>query len=90
MPKRSTLNLPPEKGDGEILQWITANAKHKASPWEIEQWTSYQDKRGPDSDPGTLSYFADYAGKISKTRVDLKSWFDLLDADDYLMFGGKL
>src|SRR5256885_5939413 len=28
--------LAAGKGDGEILGWITANAKHKHSAWEID------------------------------------------------------
>lgn len=41
------------KGDGEILEWIQANATHKRSPWEITQWSEYHDRRGPDSDAET-------------------------------------
>ena len=26
-------------GDGEILEWITANAANKRTPWEIAQWS---------------------------------------------------
>ena len=29
--------LAAGKGDGEILQWINANAKNKRSEWEIDQ-----------------------------------------------------
>jgi hypothetical protein len=76
-------------GDGEILEWITANAKNKCSPWEIVQWSEFQEKRGPDSDAETLAFFADYVGKLTKTREDIKTWCDLLDLDDYVSFGGK-
>ena len=76
-------------GDGEILEWIIANAKNKRAPWEIAQWSEFQDQRGPDSDAETLGFFAEYVGKISKTREDLKSWADVLDLDDYVTFGGK-
>lgn len=82
--------LETGKGDGEILEWINANAKHKREAWEIEQWSAYMDKRGPDSDAETLEYFATAVGKFSKTREDIKGWMDLLDADDYVTFGGKL
>jgi len=77
------------KSDGEILEWIKANAKNKHTPWEIEQWSGYQDKRGPDSDTETLGYFATAVGKFSATREDIKAWFDLLDTDDHVTFGGK-
>ncbi len=81
--------LATGKGDGEILEWINANAKHKRQPWKIQQWSEYMDKRGPDSDAETLAYFAEAVGKHTKTREDIKGWFDLLDLDDYVTFGGK-
>ncbi len=77
------------KSDGELLEWIAANAKNKKAPWEIEQWSAYQDKRGPDSDAETLLFFAEKVGGFSKTREDIKTWFDLLDVDDHVTFGGK-
>ena len=81
--------LATGKGDGEILEWIKANAKHKRSPWEIEQWSDFQQRRGPDSDAETLAFFADYVGKLTKTREDVTTWADVLDLDDHVTFGGK-
>lgn len=81
--------LAAGKGDGEILEWINSNAKHKRTAWEIEQWSDFHQRRGPDSDAETLGYFAEALGKFSKTREDIKTWFDLLDLDDYVTFGGK-
>ena len=34
-------------GDGEILQWIQKNAKHKHSEPEILAWSAYHDQRPP-------------------------------------------
>src|SRR4051812_23610151 len=42
--------LAAGKGDGELLEWINANAKLKRSPWEIEQWSDFMDRRGPSGD----------------------------------------
>jgi len=81
--------LATGKGDGEILEWINANAKHKRAPWEIEQWSEFHEHRGPDSDAETLAFFADYVGKFSKTREDIKTYFDVVDLDDHVLFGGK-
>ncbi len=81
--------LETGKSDSEILEWINANAKNKREPWEIEQWSAWMDKRGPDSDAETLEYFTGAVGKFSKTREDIKGWMDLLDLDDYVTFGGK-
>lgn len=77
------------KGDGEILEWLGAHANHKRSTWEIEPWSDFQQRRGPDSDEETLQFFAGRVGEFSKTREDIKTWFDLLDLDDHVTFGGK-
>src|SRR6476620_2237110 len=37
--KKLLAELKKGKGDGEILEWIHANAKHKHAPWEIQQWS---------------------------------------------------
>jgi hypothetical protein len=81
--------LKEGKGDGEIVEWIAANAKHKRSAWEIQQWSDFQERRGPDSDAETLGYFAEAVGNFTKTREDIRTWADLLDLDDYCTFGGK-
>src|SRR4051812_15667869 len=50
--------LKSGKGDGEILDWINTNGKNKRAPWEIQQWSDFQDRRGPDSDAETFQFFA--------------------------------
>jgi len=77
------------KSDSEILTWIQANAKTPREPWEIAQWSNYHLHRGPDSDAETILHFAEAVGKFSTTREDIKTWFDLLDLDDYVTFGGQ-
>jgi hypothetical protein len=77
------------KGDGEMLEWVQGNAKTLRTPWEINAWSGYMETRGPDSDTETLASFAEYVGQHSKTREDIRSWFDALDLDDYVSFGGK-
>jgi hypothetical protein len=81
--------LATGQGDGEILEWITAHATLKRSAWEIEQWSDFMQRRGPDSDEETLTYFAQAVGKFTRTREDIRTWADLLDLDDYVSFGGK-
>ena len=76
-------------GDGEILAWIAANGKHPREAWEIQQWSDFQDRRGPDSDAETLGYFVKIVGDLTATREDITTWADLLDLDDHVTFGGK-
>jgi hypothetical protein len=82
--------LAAGKGDGEILEWVQSHSKILRAPWEIEAWSAFMEKRGPDTDAGTLAFFAEYLGKHSKTRADVKSWFEAIEMDDYASFGGKV
>jgi hypothetical protein len=77
------------KSDSEMLAWIEANATSPRSAWEIVQWSSYHETRGPDSDAETLLWYAEKVGEFSKTREDIKGFADLLDLDDYCSFGGQ-
>ena len=77
------------KSDSEMLAWVQAKAKPPREPWEIAQWSNYQIQRSADSDAETLQFFADAVAKFSTTREDIKTWFDLLDLDDYVTFGGQ-
>ena len=80
--------LAAGKGDGEILEWIQSTAKHKRSDSEIIAWSTYQDHRAP-TDTETRAYFNDLHTKAGPKREDICGWFDLLDLDDYVSFGGK-
>jgi Domain of unknown function (DUF5069) len=88
-PKALLKQLAAGKGDGEILEWVQAHSKTRHAPWEIEAWSAFMEKRGPDSDAETLELFAGYVGKFSKTREDIKTWFDAIELDDHVSFGGK-
>ena len=81
--------LAEGKGDGEMLSWIEENATHKRAPWEIQQWSQYHNERGPDGDVETIEFFAQQIGKCAQEREDVITWFDYLDLDDHVTFGGK-
>jgi hypothetical protein len=76
------------KGDGEILEWIEANAKHKRSPVEIAAWSEFAEKRVP-MDVETRTYFNEQVSKVAPKREDIGNFFDWLDVDDFVTFGGK-
>jgi hypothetical protein len=75
--------------DSQILAWVTANAPQKRSEWAIAQWSAMQNEGVPTSNE-TREYFNSLAAaaKVAE-REDIKGWFDLLDVDDYVTFGGK-
>jgi len=74
--------------DGEILDWIKANAMHKRTASEIQAWSAEQERRAPHN-PDTQSYFDNLHKQAAPKRTDIVTWFDLLDVDDYASFGGK-
>jgi hypothetical protein len=76
-------------GDGEILEWITANATFKRTAAEIEAWSAWQERRAP-ADPDSRAFFNEIHAKVAPLRTDIVSWFDLLDVDDYASYGGKI
>ena len=88
-PEALRAQLAAGKGDGEILEWVAESGQPKREPWEIQQWSAYHTERGPDGDVETLEFFTGRVGALSKTREDVKSWFDYLDLDDHVFFGGK-
>jgi hypothetical protein len=80
--------LATGKGDGEILEWIQKHAKHKHNDAEIAAWSAQAELRVP-SDVESREYFHEIHRKTAPKREDIATWFDLLDVDDYVSFGGK-
>ncbi len=80
--------LKAGKVDGEVLAWVNANAKPKRPASEIEAWPAWQERRAPDN-PDSREFFNDLHTKVAPEREDIVTWFDLLDVDDYVSFGGK-
>ena len=79
--------LAAGKGDGEILQWIEKNAKHKRTEAEIAAWSAHCEQRAPSDTESRESFNGEHA-KLAPKREDIVTWFDLLDLDDYVTFGG--
>lgn len=80
--------LARDKSDGEMLDWIEAHAKKKRSAIEIAAWSAAQDQRGP-TDLESRKYFNEFHAKLAPKRKDVGTWFDVLDIDDFVTFGGK-
>jgi hypothetical protein len=86
-PEKLKDQLALGKGDGEILEWITANSATKPQEWDIAQWSAYIEQRTP-GDVETKEFFTGELASLSKTREDILTWADLLDLDDYVSYGG--
>jgi hypothetical protein len=76
------------KSDTEVLEWINAHAKNKRTAPEILAWSAWQEQRAPDN-PDSREYFNGLHKSGAPKRTDIVTWFDLLDLDDYVSFGGK-
>ena len=80
--------LATGKGDGEILEWIQANAKSKRTESEIASWSVYESQRAPDNTDAREFYHGEHV-RVAPKREDISTWFDYLDVDDYVTYGGK-
>ena len=76
------------KGDREILEWILENSKTRPTDLEIEQWSRLQEVRVP-TDVETRDFFNGLHKAAAPEREDIATWFDLLDLDDFVTFGGN-
>ena len=75
-------------GDGALLAWIQANAAHQRADHEIGSWSCFRENSAP-GDNGSRSYINGAIEKAGGTqREDLATWFEWLDYDDYVSFGG--
>ncbi len=76
-------------GDAAILTWIDANAPNKHSDHEIAQWSSYREAAVP-ADNESREYISEQIAKAGGVaREDIGTWFEFLDFDDHVSFGGK-
>ncbi|HEV2434607.1 MAG TPA: DUF5069 domain-containing protein [Verrucomicrobiae bacterium] len=76
------------QSDSEVLEWINQNAKYKRTMPEILAWSAWQEQAAPDN-PESREHFNDIQKAAAPKRDDIATWFDVLDVDDYVSFGGK-
>jgi hypothetical protein len=86
-PEALKKELAAGKGDGEILAWIESNAKHKRTDSEVASWSCVAADRAP-ADLESREFFNGLQKTCAPKREDISTWFDLLDADDHVTFGG--
>lgn len=76
------------KGDGEMLEWVRRNGGRKLTIVDALTWSAYQEQRAP-GEVENREFFTELQKEAGPKRDDISSWFDLLDLDDYVSFGGK-
>jgi hypothetical protein len=65
-----------------------ANLNPKRQPWEIAAWSDYLTTLSP-GDIQRHKIFAEHIEKLGPGREDIVTYFDRLDLDDYVSYGGK-
>ena len=76
------------RGDGEILEWVQENIRAGITEAEIAGWCAFQEARAPAA-LDKRSFFSDCHTQLAPRREDIATWFDLLDLDDFVTFGGR-
>jgi hypothetical protein len=75
-------------GDGALLAYVLAQAKPKRSASEIAAWSTWFEGRTPGGVEGR-EFFNQIHQKNAPHRDDIGTWFDWLELDDFVTFGGK-
>jgi len=86
-PKALRKQVAAGKGDGEILAWINQHSNNHPSLSAIAAWSAFQEQRAP-SEVEAREFYQEEHQRIAPQRDDIATWFDLLDLDDYVSFGG--
>ncbi|MCX6858280.1 MAG: DUF5069 domain-containing protein [Verrucomicrobia bacterium] len=74
-------------GDWDMLLWVNANAPHKRTTLEINQWSDWTETVS-FNDVEMREWFTEQIKRLNPAREDLRGTFDYLDLDDYVSFGG--
>lgn len=72
--------------DNEMLAWVSAQTSRQ--PWEIAQWSAWLSELSVGS-ADMHAWFVDMIKGNAADREDITTFFDLLDLDDYVSYGGK-
>lgn len=74
--------------DSDLLTWVNENSSTKPSATDIIAWSHFQEQRVP-ADTDSRAYFNEVHTTAAAHREDIATWFELLDLDDFVTFGGK-
>lgn len=76
------------KCDYDLLNYVLGNTRPKRTASEIAAWSAWLENRPPLVAEGR-AYFNQVHTAIGPRRADIGTWFDLLDLEDFVGFGGK-
>ena len=87
-PEALKAQLAAGLGDGDVLRWVRQHSKTQPHPAAIEAWSTLVERQAP-ADLKSRQVFNELHQGCGPAREDITTWFDLLDLDDYVSFGGK-
>ena len=76
------------QSDSELLAYVQASAQPKRQPSEIAAWSAWMEQWTVSS-PDARAFFNDVHRKNAPQRDDIATWFDWIELDDYVTFGGR-
>jgi len=74
--------------DGELLAYVQKKGRPKRHPAEVAAWSRWMEQLTPSS-PEARGFFNEVHQKNGPKRDDIGTWFDWLELDDFVTFGGK-
>jgi hypothetical protein len=72
--------------DSAMLEWVRAGSK--VLPSEVAAWSIWMRTHAPGGSAGH-EWFGEVIKSAAPDRDDVFGFFDLLDLDDYVSFGGR-
>ena len=76
------------KSDSELLAYVIAHAQPRRHPAEIAAWSAWMEQLTVTA-PDKRDFFNDVHRKNAAHREDIATWFDWLELDDFVTFGGR-
>ena len=85
-PKAFLAAVKSGKSDTDMLAWVSAHTRLR--PMEIVQWSTWMENRCPGS-AQSHGRFQESIAQLAPNRPDIITFFDRLDRDDHVSFGGQ-
>jgi hypothetical protein len=76
------------KSDSELLAYVQTHAPLKRHPAEVAAWSAWMEQWTPTL-PDKRNFFNDVHRQNAAHRDDIATWFDWVELDDFVTFGGK-
>jgi hypothetical protein len=76
------------KCDYDLVNYVLATMQPKRVKSEIAAWSGWLENRPPYATEGR-AFFNQLHAAVGPRREDIGSWFELLDLEDFVSFGGK-